>query len=213
MLKKSFKDKIIFENLFLDLDNSFSLYGKNGSGKTTLFEILSGEDIDFTGEIIDNYKTPEDYGYFLQFTESGFLTEKVIDEILFSNADRDKFLGMIHMFKLDEFIDKNPYSLSKSTQKLITLFITLSEEKKIYILDEPDSGLSVNNQIILARLLRDLSRKKQILIISHSKLFLKLLDFDVLHFEDKSIHKKCIEKFLHDNCQTEELVYLNKFYL
>ena len=61
-LKKSYGEKTIFDNITFKIQN-YGLYylkGENASGKTTLFNLISGNDFDFEGEIrVNNIKINE----------------------------------------------------------------------------------------------------------------------------------------------------------
>ncbi|HZJ34940.1 MAG TPA: ATP-binding cassette domain-containing protein, partial [Candidatus Angelobacter sp.] len=52
--EKSFGSKILMSKIKFSIGDSekVGVVGRNGVGKSTLFEILSGNDNDFTGEII-----------------------------------------------------------------------------------------------------------------------------------------------------------------
>ena len=52
--EKSFGPKILMKGIKFSIDDGekVGVVGRNGVGKSTLFGILSGNDIDFTGDII-----------------------------------------------------------------------------------------------------------------------------------------------------------------
>ena len=51
--EKSFGDKVLYSGLEFKLNahEKIGLIGRNGTGKTTLFNILTGADTDFVGEV------------------------------------------------------------------------------------------------------------------------------------------------------------------
>ncbi len=51
--EKSFGDKILYQNLRLDVQDGekVGLVGRNGTGKTTLLHIMTGDDTDYDGEV------------------------------------------------------------------------------------------------------------------------------------------------------------------
>jgi ATPase subunit of ABC transporter with duplicated ATPase domains len=52
--EKSFGDKLLYDHLQFDIEEheKVGLVGRNGIGKTTLFNIITGQDTDFQGEIV-----------------------------------------------------------------------------------------------------------------------------------------------------------------
>ena len=53
-ISKSYENKPVFSNLSFtfESDNLYLLKGKNGAGKSTLLNILSGNDLNYSGKLL-----------------------------------------------------------------------------------------------------------------------------------------------------------------
>lgn len=53
-ISKSYENKPVFSNLSFtfESDNLYLLEGKNGAGKSTLLNILSGNDLNYSGKLL-----------------------------------------------------------------------------------------------------------------------------------------------------------------
>jgi len=162
---------------------SFGLVGNNGAGKTTFFNLLldlirpttgkittnniqvdKSEDWkSFTGSFIDEsfligYLTPEEYFYF-------------VGELRGQNkADIDTFLQQFDEIFNGEIIGKKKYlrDLSKGNQKKAGIVAALIGNPEVIILDEPFANLDPTTQIRLKKLLKDLTKNKEVTVLISS---------------------------------------------
>lgn len=191
------ENEIFLDNLNLNFKEGKvnGIIGPSGSGKTTILELIDGLIKPTFGKIeiskyILNNKT-KDYkelrsniGFLFQFPEQQFFNETVKQEIELSSKiynyrmdeidkrakDSLKMVGLE-----EEYLTKDPLSLSHTEARKVALASILIYNPKILLLDEPTIGLdnkSKNEFIKLIRLLKN-RYKKTIIIVTH--------DMDMLH--------------------------------
>jgi len=125
----------------------YCLLGRNGAGKTTLMKLLAGHipsgggQIVIDGKHVSTSRMPES----VSFIESGSsqFNMKVAQLIsaasdLQSDFDRDFALEMVRRFELDQ--NKRFRQLSFGMKTILTTIITLANNAKIILLDEPTLG-------------------------------------------------------------------------
>jgi ABC-2 type transport system ATP-binding protein len=166
---------------------SFGLVGNNGAGKTTYFNLLLDLIAPSTGEIINNgvqVNTSEDWKPFTAaFIDESFLIGYLTPEEYFyfigelrnqSKADVDEFLQQFTEIFNDEILNKKKYlrDLSKGNQKKAGIIAALIGNPEVVILDEPFANLDPTTQIRLKKMLKELTKNKNVtvLISSHDLL-------------------------------------------
>ncbi len=175
-----------------------ALIGANGSGKTILGKMLNGMLYPTSGNIcigkitisnipLDNIEELQfNVGYVYQLAENQFFCESVKDEIGFElnrfsyrKKEYDKHISdALKMVGLsDEYLNRDPFSLSSGEKQKVALASILSINPEIIILDEPTNGLDYQDKLNLVRLLKKIKRryKKTIIIISCDVEFVHLL--------------------------------------
>lgn len=183
-LTKSFNEVTLFKDLNLSFDDlGVMVKGDIGTGKSTLFEILSGEDKNYSGEFTQ-FK-PLEIGYLIQNNEPFFFHTIVEDEL--SETSNDGLFKVDELIKLFQFdsrsLKADPYSLPRSFRKILQLIITITQKRKLFLLDEPDSSLSLNNLKKVADLVSELGRNHPTFVISHSDMFSSLTNLHTLNLE------------------------------
>lgn len=162
------------------------ILGSSGAGKSTVLNILGGMDNNDEGQVIidgvdiANYSQKElttysrnDVGFVFQFYNLvPNLTAKenveLASEIVADARDAEQTLIDVGLGKrLNNF----PAQLSGGEQQRVLIGNSLLSDKKIFIFDEPASGLDYEHMLAVGKLLQELLKAagKIVLVITHDK--------------------------------------------
>lgn len=179
--KMVFGDKTIIKDLSFAVKKGeiFGLLGANGSGKTTTIRALLGFYHPTDGELLVEGKkyNPENtevtVGYLPE--ERGlYRKETVIDTMVYFGELKglknplewsQKYLARVGLSdKVNQKIEK----LSSGQQQKIQLGITIMDNPKLLILDEPTKGFDPMNRRLLMEIIEELHKKgTSIIMITH----------------------------------------------
>ncbi len=179
-LSKSFKDKLVLNNLNLKIDDGhvFGLVGINGAGKSTLLRLLSGIYQKDQGEIlIDNLNVYENEQikkdiFFLPdepYYEANTTPLSIISLYqTYYNFNKEEYLSYINKFNLP--LKKSMKNFSKGMKRQVFISLALAIKPKYLFLDEAFDGLDPLARLEFKRALIDLveDKKTTIIISSHS---------------------------------------------
>lgn len=174
-------------DLSFDLSSGevLGLLGANGSGKTTTFRMLLGLLEKEQGRIIfegvERLDIPRLIGYLPE--ERSLLKDlKVKDHVWYlaslkkmkKETFEEEYKYWEEYFQISHVRDKKVGILSKGNQQKVQLLCALIHHPKIYIFDEPFSGLDLENQELFRRLIFDLKEQgKYIILSTHSFQYLE----------------------------------------
>jgi ABC-2 type transport system ATP-binding protein len=181
-IEKKFKDKVALDNLSLDVKSGeiYGLLGANGAGKSTTLNLLLGflnadkgeikmldsDDSsvinkDRIGYIPENvnlypYLTGiENLDYFSKLAGLKFTSKQLSDFLLECGLEKEAFNKYISEY-------------SKGMRQKVGIAIAYAKNAKIYLLDEPASGLDPLSSNELSILLKKMSKAgATILMASH----------------------------------------------
>lgn len=174
---KSIKGKEILRGLSFNLEKGkvLGIMGPNGQGKTTLLNAIEGFLKINNGEIkLDGnnigFATKGEISY-LQDINIFNRSMRIRDAIdlysdFFNDFDRDKMDNYLKFMNLDR--NAKIRDLSKGMMEKFNLSLTLSRKAKLFLLDEPISGVDpVSREKILDAILENLSEDSSIIITTH----------------------------------------------
>lgn len=143
-------------NLILSPGEILAVQGANGTGKTTLGKIIAGLLTPHKGELLYRGRPLMDVtdrqgiraiGYISQHPQHMFVTDRVIDEIMFGLSDQgEKAIReaeyWLQQMGLTAYRDRHPMTLGVAEQLMLCLAAVMILNPDTLILDEPTAGLS-----------------------------------------------------------------------
>ena len=221
-IQKKFKDKIALNSLSLEVKSGeiYGLLGANGAGKSTTLNLLLGFLKQDQGEIT---MMDTNENSIIKQDKVGYIPENVnlypylsgIENLdYFSKLAGLKFsLEQLCQFLLDCGLEKDAFNksiseYSKGMRQKVGIAIAYAKKAKIYLLDEPASGLDPLSSNELTLLLKKMSaRGATILMASHDIFRVRETCHKIGILKNGSLVKEMLAK---DVSSTElEALYLN----
>lgn len=212
--KKIFTDL----NLTLEKGKIIALLGENGAGKTTLIKILAALNKRMQGEILINGErlsliTKSQVSYLDElkdFTNSEKLSRIItFYERMYPDFDCNRAQELMDFMALDNKLRLK--SLSTGNRQKFNLVIALSRRAKLYLLDEPLSGVDIlAREKIISALIKWFYEDSSILISTHHISEMEAVVDDVVILKDRviiehqsaddirSLHGKNLEGYYRD---------------
>jgi ABC-2 type transport system ATP-binding protein len=152
-----------------------AIVGHNGSGKSTLFKLLLGLISQDSGEIITSYSKKISMGYLPENRSviADLKTEELINFLgeLKGMTESIRSVQVEYWLKelqCKDLVGKRLRQCSKGNQQKIQLICSLIHNPDIIILDEPFSGLDLENTRLFQKIIIQLKKQgKCILLSSH----------------------------------------------
>jgi energy-coupling factor transport system ATP-binding protein len=169
------------------------LIGQNGAGKSTLLRLLNGILRPTVGEVFANGLRTSEFSTARLAREVSVTFQNPGNQIFESTVEKEIAFGPRNlrlankdtivrqaaaMFGLTDALASNPYDLSPSARKLLTIASAVAMQTHTLAFDEPSAGLSHPERIKLIQALSELRRiGRTLIIITHDvDLFFPLVD-------------------------------------
>ncbi|GAA0084211.1 ABC transporter ATP-binding protein [Clostridium sp. CTA-7] len=174
---KKIKGKQVLNGLSFNLEKGkvLGIMGPNGQGKTTLLNIIQGFLKVDKGTIkLDEISIGTETKKYIAFLQDRNIFDKsmkIKDAInlysdFFKDFNKEKMKNYLKFMGLDE--NARIKDLSKGMSEKFSLSLTLSRKAKLYMLDEPISGVDpVSREKILDAILENLSEESSMIITTH----------------------------------------------
>ncbi|WP_455757631.1 metal ABC transporter ATP-binding protein [Sulfurimonas sp.] len=235
-LSFTYDKEVVLEDINLQVfDKDFLvLIGPNGGGKSTLVKLILGINCTKTGSIkVLNQKLQKSLtkiGYVPQNTNINVdFPIKVIEVVMMGHSSHksalfgykkeeiDHAMYILKQVGMEEFANCKIGSLSGGQRQRVMIARALCSNPKILLLDEPTSNIDADGQSRIYELLKELSKRVAIVVISHDLSIILNYATKVAHINKKLLfHDLCtIKKEFNtdDNhiCEVELLQMLGKF--
>ncbi len=175
----------------------YAIMGQSGSGKTTLINILGLVDVPTRGKYFFNglevQKLSNDKLSEIRNNEIGFvfqhfylnnrltalenvllptlINKKHTKEEIIENAKK-----LFNNLGLESRMNHYPNELSGGEQQRVSLIRALINEPSVILADEPTGNLDYNNELEILKLLKEVSKKKCVIVVSHNPNIKKYAD-------------------------------------
>lgn len=172
-LSKAFGEKILFDNITLELTRGdrLGIVGPNGSGKSTLLNILAGKQPPDTGEMIWGHGTTVQY--FQQEHQDLNPDNTVMEEIHsvkpVTPPQDIRELAALFLFSGDD-IFKKVGTLSGGEKARVAMAKMLLKPANVILMDEPTNHLDMNTCEVVEAALE--SYDGTLIVVSHDRYFL-----------------------------------------
>lgn len=165
------------------------ILGKSGSGKSTLLNIMGGLDSYDEGEFIIKGKSSKDFvgsdfdAYRNTFIGFIFQEYNVLDdftvganiglalELQGKKATDEAVSGILQQVDLLNYAKRKPNELSGGQKQRVAIARALVKDPEIIMADEPTGALDSNTGKQIFDTLKELSKNKLVLIVSHDRDF------------------------------------------
>lgn len=173
-------------NLTIRKGEMIAILGKNGSGKTTLAKHLNGllkpskGKVLFKGAPITSRplsETAKEIGLVFQNPDHQVFSATVQDEVSFAPKNfglseeetKKRVQTAIKATRLEGYEDKDPFHLTKGERQRVAVASVLAGQPEVLIMDEPTTGLDIDEQKKIMELLVELNQQGHtIIIITHA---------------------------------------------
>lgn len=175
----------------------YAIMGQSGSGKTTLINILGLVDVPTRGKYFFNglevQKLSNDKLSEIRNNEIGFvfqhfylnnrltalenvllptlINKKHTKEEIIENAKK-----LFNNLGLESRMNHYPNELSGGEQQRVSLIRALINEPSVILADEPTGNLDYNNELEILKLLKEVSKEKCVIVVSHNPNIKKYAD-------------------------------------
>lgn len=201
-LHKKFNKNSVLSGVNLEINEGgiFAVLGPNGSGKTTLIKSILGMVIPNKGHIAvlgkpiknhSDYRHKIDYLPQIANFPSNLKVKELIKMIKDLRGETNEEEHLIHLFKLEPFLNKKLGNLSGGTKQKVNIVLTFMFNSPLIILDEPTTGLDPISLIRLKNLIQKEKEKgKTLLITSHIMSFVEEVSDEIVFLLEGKIYFK-----------------------
>lgn len=223
----------VFNDFSIDFPSKgfVSILGKSGCGKTTLLNVIGGIDSidkgyvnvfgydiskysngntlideyrkDIVGFVFQSYNLINNISVFknlaLPLEMQGYTNEEI----------KIKIKEVLTKVEMIEHTNRMPYELSGGQQQRVAIARALIKKSKVVLADEPTGNLDSATAIEILKLLKEISKDRLVIFITHDKEYADTYSDEVVQIKDGKItneYKLNIEKQVEDIKKAKSIV-------
>ena len=202
-----FSDKIILENVNLEIKNHLTILGANGSGKSTFAKVISSL-VNYEGNILIDSKNTQDLSLKERAKLLSYIPAKLeiydsyisVEEFVlqgrfphkksffeYGNKDKNITEQTLDFLKISHLKNHKISSLSSGEQSLTLIAQALVQQSKVIIFDEPTANLDPHNSKVVAEYIKGLKEYHTVILITHDLHLASYIDSPVLFIKNKTV--------------------------
>lgn len=187
----------------------YAILGPSGSGKSTLLSLIGGLDKPDTGTILFNnlditrLSEKEMNLYHQNLVSFIFQDDNLVDylslkdnALLKSNKNYEEVLKKLDIYPL---LKKKPKELSGGEKERCAIARALLSDSEILLCDEPTASLDSANAENVLSLLKEISKTKLVIVVSHDEELCKKTADYLIHIKDGTINDSLPETKTENN--------------
>lgn len=194
------KDKyqVVLKQLNIQFSNTgfVTILGSSGNGKTTLLNMIAGLDYPDAGEILYNEEHVSDYEAFrrekvgIVFQEFNLIDHlNAVDNVILSMPDKqthkkDQAKKILTLVGLEDSFYKNPKQMSGGQKQRVAIARMIAKDVDVIICDEPTGSLDGETEIKIVELIKELSKEKLVIFVTHNEEIANKYSDRVIHIKD-----------------------------
>ncbi len=211
-LVKTYKTKkadtvVALNNVSIDFPETglVFLLGKSGSGKSTLLNAIGGLDTFDSGEIIIKGKSSKDFSQSdfdsYRNTFIGFIFQEynILEnfsvyknlalalELQGKHPDKTEINRLLEQVEMTQYAKRKPNQLSGGQKQRVAIARALVKNPEIIMADEPTGALDSNTGKQVMDTLKELSKTKLVIIVSHDREFAEIYGDRMIELKDGKI--------------------------
>ena len=210
-------------NLTFASQGLYFVVGESGGGKTTLLNLISLQDevssgtIDIDGKDVTHLKAKEKAIFRNHYFGIVFQNINLIPEFsVFENMvmglrlqkkeiNEEEIKEVMKRLGLPEDILKEKiYHLSGGQRQRVAIARALLKDSKVMICDEPTGSLDEENAEGILKILKEISRERLVIVVSHDKVLSEKYGDQILQIEEGRIKKETIKTELVSSSEMEK---------
>ena len=204
---KKAEEVVALDNVSIDFPETgfVFLLGKSGSGKSTLLNAIGGLDkfdggeivikgkssADFTQADFDSYRNTfigfifQEYNILENFSVAKNLALAL--ELQGKKADHEEVMKLLRQVEMEQYAKRKPNELSGGQKQRVAIARALIKNPEIIMADEPTGALDSNTGKQVMDTLKELSKTKLVIVVSHDREFAEIYGDRIIELKDGKI--------------------------
>ena len=213
-INKSYNNTKVLKNINLTLPDKglICILGASGSGKSTLLNIIGKIEVPDKGEVYFYNKNINDIKsetYHTNYVSFIYQNYNLIDALSVKdnlNLITKNNEWIINKLGLSKIKNIKTNKISGGEKQRTAIARSILSDSLVYLADEPTGAIDTANSIKIMQILKELSKEKLVLMITHNEDLAHAYADEIIYLKDGTINKRKPTK----ECQTYKEIFKNK---
>lgn len=213
-INKSYNNTKVLKNINLTLPDKglICVLGTSGSGKSTLLNIIGKIEVPDKGEVYfydKNIKDIKSESYHTNYVSFIYQNYNLIDALSIKdnlNLITKNNEWIINKLGLSKIKNTKTNKISGGEKQRTAIARSILSDSLVYLADEPTGAIDTANSIKIMQILKELSKEKLVLMITHNEDLAHAYADEIIYLKDGAINKRKPTK----ECHTYKEIFKNK---